>query len=103
MARSSDHPIPSVITPFQKPPASKHVVDQAIEHDATPFFYGDVPFIAHPGVLFPPIAGGAPGAGGPHDIARDLISFVRRNVRGLAVLVIHADENRGTKNPESGD
>ena len=92
-----------VIASFQHPSPGEHVVNQSIEHDSGFVLYGNVPFVADPGVLLPPVTGAAPGPGGPEHIGGDVISRFRKNVSGFAVLLFHSNQNRRSKNSQCGD
>src|SRR6185437_4441140 len=65
--------------------------------------HGDVPFIAHPRILLPPVARRAPGAGGPEYFSGNPPTFTRHDMRGLAFAVAHSHGNRRTQNSQRGD
>ena len=43
---------------------------------------GDVPFVARPSFLFPPIAGRTPWTGSPDDFSTQILSFLAKEANG---------------------
>src|SRR5581483_7492427 len=93
----------SVVGPFHCPLAAQQIADQTIKRDLGFGLNSDVPFIPRPRILFPPISGRAPGAGGPDNFSGNFFSLGTLHARRLPLAQSDLRESRGTKNSQRGD
>src|SRR5579872_616560 len=91
-----------VITPFQNRLSLKPITDQAIQSDASFFLHCDVPLVARPAFLLPPVSGRAPGSGGPENFPLHFFARGAGDVCRPTVLNSYRDVDRRTEDAQRG-
>src|SRR5712692_5974314 len=93
----------SVVSSLHIPSPAEQIADQAIQCNATFPLQSDVPLIARPSLLVPPIAGRAPWAGCPDDLSLYWFALGASDARRLAIPQRHCGVHRRTENAQRGD
>src|SRR5580698_558083 len=103
MLQSLNDSIRSVVSAFQQPASAQQITDQAIQSDTGLFPHRDVPFVARPPFLFPPVTGRTPGASRPEDFAASFFSSKTGNKSWLAFAQSDRDYGRRAEYAQGSD
>src|SRR5713226_518176 len=95
--RSSD------VVSLQQPLPAEQIPDQAVERDTGCFLQGDIPLVACPSFLLPPVSGGTPGTGGPENFPAYFLALETNNMSRPAFLQGYGGAQGWSEDTHGGD